>query len=54
MIENLIGKVVEVFANDITYTGKLVEVGETDVHLQTETGWVVIPVEQVISIREKS
>ena len=53
IIENLIGKIVEVFANDITYTGKLVEIGETDVHLEAESGWIVIPVEQVIHIREK-
>lgn len=51
MIE-LIGKYVEVIANDITYRGKLVEVGEVEVYLEAPSGWVVIPVERVISIRE--
>ncbi|GAB4406432.1 MAG: hypothetical protein OHK0032_01440 [Thermodesulfovibrionales bacterium] len=50
---DLIGRYVEVTANDITYTGRLVEIDETEVHLETELGWVVIPVEQVASIREK-
>lgn len=52
MIE-LIGKHVEIMANNITYTGKLVEIGETDVYLQAESGWIVIPVEQIAFIREK-
>ncbi len=52
-LDNLIGKTVEVMANYITYTGKLVEVSETEVHLETVSGWIVIPVEQVGDIREK-
>jgi hypothetical protein len=52
MIE-LLGKEVEVLANHITYTGKLVEISETDVYLQAESGWVVIPVERVSEIRKK-
>lgn len=50
---DLLGKLVVVSANDITYTGKLVEISETDVHLETELGWLVIPVESIISIRGK-
>ncbi len=50
---DLIGKIVEVKANDITYTGKLVEVGETEVHLESELGWIVIPAENIAFIREK-
>ena len=52
-MENLIGREVEVIANFITYTGKLVEISETEVHLETEGGWIVIPVEQVVSVRER-
>lgn len=52
MIEHLIGKVVEVTANDITYSGKLVEMGETEVYLESDLGWIVIPLEQIASIRE--
>ena len=50
---DLRGKLVEVTANDITYTGTLVEISETDVYLESESGWIVIPVEQVASISEK-
>ena len=52
MIE-LLGKCVEVIANDITYTGNLVEIGETDVYLEGESGWIVIPVDRIVSIRKK-
>ncbi len=52
MIE-LIGKFVEVMANQTIYRGKLVEVGEEDVYLESESGWVVIPVERVAVIREQ-
>jgi hypothetical protein len=52
MIE-LLGEYVEVIANNITYAGKLVEIGEEDVYLESESGWVVIPVERVSIIRKK-
>lgn len=52
MIE-LIGKTVEVLANEISYTGKLVEIGEEEVYLQTQAGWIVIPVERIVSIKKK-
>jgi len=35
------------------YAGKLIEVGEEEVHLESEMGWVVIPMQRVTSIREK-
>jgi len=50
---DLRGKLVEVIANDITYRGTLVEISETEVYLESESGWIVIPVEQVASISEK-
>jgi hypothetical protein len=52
-MDNLLGKLVEVSANNITYTGKLVEISETEVYLEGESGWVVIPLEQVAAMREK-
>lgn len=52
MIE-LIGKEVEVMANNVIYTGILVEVGEVDVYLEAQSGWIVIPTDQVAFIREK-
>ncbi|HXX80587.1 MAG TPA: hypothetical protein VEI46_03510 [Thermodesulfovibrionales bacterium] len=50
---DLRGKLVEVIANGIAYTGTLVEISETEVYLEGESGWIVIPVEQVASISEK-
>ncbi len=46
----LIGKKVSVEANGITYTGRLVEIGEREVHLETELGWVTLLTDQVVNI----
>ncbi len=50
---DLIGKYVEVIANDITYAGRLVEIGEEEVYIETDLGWIVIPVQNVAVIKEK-
>jgi hypothetical protein len=50
---DLVGKVVEVMANNIIYSGVLVEIGEEEVYLESETGSIVIPMEQIASIKEK-
>jgi ribosome maturation factor RimP len=50
---DLIGKLVIVETEETMYTGKLIEVGEEEVHLESEMGWVVIPMQRVTSIREK-
>jgi hypothetical protein len=50
---DLIGKIVIVETQETTYTGKLIEIGEEEVHLETEMGWIVIPVERVTNIKEK-
>lgn len=47
----LIGKRVEVLSLDIVYKGVLVEIGETDIYLFSDNGWVVIPVDRVAEIR---
>ncbi|NCO82828.1 MAG: hypothetical protein GW872_00550 [Nitrospirae bacterium] len=52
-MQDLIGKEVEVLALETTYKGKLIEIGETEVYLQAESGWIMIPVEKIISITEK-
>jgi len=39
--------------DEMLYEGKLVEIGEDEVHLESELGWVVIPMQRVTSIREK-
>lgn len=50
MIE-LIGKSVVVLANDIEYKGRLVEINDQEVHLQSPDGWIVIPTDSVSEIR---
>lgn len=50
---DLVGKIVDVETPGMTYTGKLIEVGEDEVHLETESGWIVIPVDRIMIIREK-
>jgi hypothetical protein len=52
-MHHLVGKTVLVETYEVTYTGTLIEVGDQDVHLQSETGWIVIPVERITDIREK-
>lgn len=49
----LIGKLVEVNANNITYTGKLMEIGEDDISLEAKAGWMVIPLDRITSIIKK-
>jgi hypothetical protein len=49
----LIGKIVEVGTVETVYIGKLVEVNEEEVHLESESGWIVVPVDRVAYIREK-
>ncbi len=51
MIE-LIGKMVEVGTPETTYLGKLAEVNEEEVYLETEAGWVVVPIDRIAYIRE--
>jgi hypothetical protein len=46
----MIGKLVEVIADDVVYRGKLIEVNENVVHLQAETGWLVISTEKIMKI----
>jgi hypothetical protein len=52
-VVDLVGKMVIVETHETTYAGKLVEIGEEEVHLESEMGWVVIPVDRITSIREK-
>jgi hypothetical protein len=50
-MHELIGKQVEVLTADIMYRGILVEIGETEIYLQAEEGWIVVPVERVVDVR---
>ena len=50
---DLIGKIVEVGTVETLYYGKLIEINENEVHLETESGWLVVPLERVAFVREK-
>ena len=50
---NLIGKIVIVETQETLYVGRLVEIGEEEVHLESESGWIVVPVDRIESVREK-
>jgi hypothetical protein len=51
MVE-LIGKTVEVSTVETLYVGKLVEMNENEVHLETDLGWIVIPLDRIASVTE--
>ncbi len=51
MIQELIGKEVEVSTVEVMYRGILIEVGESEVQLQSESGCIIIPVEKVMDIK---
>ena len=53
MIE-LIGKIVEVGTVETLYYGKLIEINENEVHLETESGWLVVPLDRVAFVRERA
>jgi hypothetical protein len=50
MIE-LMGKEVEVVTGDLIYRGVLMEVTETEISLQSVSGWITIPMERVLDVR---
>ena len=52
-MHEMIGTIVVVEANEITYTGKLIEIGEEEVHIEADLGWIVIPVDSGSSIHLK-
>lgn len=50
-MQELIGKEVEVSAEDILYKGVLIEIGETEMYLLSDSGWIVVPVEKIADVR---
>jgi hypothetical protein len=48
---DLIGTIVEVGTGEALYVGKLVEVNEFELHLESESGWVVVPIERIAFVR---
>ncbi len=47
----LVGKEVEVTADGMVYRGRLVEMGEEDLHLESPGGWTTILLDRVSSVR---
>lgn len=47
---DLVGKIVNVETIETIYKGKLIEVNEEEVHLESESGWIVIPMQKITSI----
>ncbi len=52
-MRDLTGKMVEVGTAGLVYVGKLVEAAESEVLLESDTGWVSIPMDRIVFIREK-
>jgi hypothetical protein len=53
-LPELIGKEVEVIADGLLYRGRLIEISETEVFLQSDLGWIQLQVELVTEIKPKS
>jgi len=51
VIYELIGKEVEVNTVDIIYRGVLVELGEAEIFLSSENGWITIPMDSVVDVK---
>ena len=50
---DLIGKRVEVGTVETIYFGTLVEINENELHLEAESGWLVIPIGRIAYVRER-
>lgn len=51
---DLVGKIVNVETIETIYRGKLIEINEEEIHLESEAGWIVIPVQKVINMYSES
>jgi hypothetical protein len=52
-IQSMMGKEVEVISNGMTYTGVLVEVSDSEVHLKSPYQWISLEASSVSSIKLK-
>ncbi len=50
-MQELLGKEVDVTTFETVYRGVLIEIGLHDVHIQSETGWIVVPVDKIVDIK---
>jgi len=51
-MQHLTGKEVVVHTSETIYKGTLIELGDKELYLQSEDGWIVIPVEKIADIKE--
>jgi hypothetical protein len=49
---DLVGKIVEVVTSETTYRGRLIELNSEEIYLESESGWIVVPVDSVALMRE--
>ena len=52
-VQSMLKKEVEVISNGMSYTGVLIEVSDSDVHLQGSLQWISLPLSSVTDIRLK-
>ena len=52
-IQSMIGKEVDVIANGMNYSGVLIEVSDTEVHLKASFQWISLPVSTVSEVKLK-
>jgi len=52
MMQDLTGKEVVVHTTETIYRGKLIEMGQEELYLQADDGWIMIPVEKIAMIKE--
>jgi len=50
-MQELVGREVEVSTMETIYTGTLVEIGETEIYLQSQLGWISIPIEKIADVK---
>ena len=50
-MQELIGKKVEVSTFETIYRGTLIEIGEEEVHIQSDSGWIVVPIGKIVAIK---
>ncbi len=50
-MQELMGKEVEVNTAGVIYRGILVEISETEVQLQTSSGWITVHMDRVADIK---
>lgn len=53
-LRSMTGKEVEVTSNGMSYTGVLIEVSDTEVHLKGSFQWISLPVSSVTQIKLKN